>query len=84
MAGGFYGITQQLLLKLRAEMKTIKLAVIQIAFALLALIFYSFAAKFFAVEGVVYTVAILNAMMLLFAYIFISIYKINIKSHNPI
>jgi O-antigen/teichoic acid export membrane protein len=70
MAGGFYGVAQQLLLKLRAEMKTLKLAVIQLVFALMAVVFYSLAAKFFAVDGVVYAVTALNALLLIFAYVF--------------
>ena len=81
LAGGFYGITQQLLLKLRAEMKTLKLAAIQLTFALLALIFYSFMANLFAVVGVVYAVAILNTLLLLLTFILGGIFQINPKSN---
>jgi O-antigen/teichoic acid export membrane protein len=70
IAGGVYGVAQQLLLKFRAEMKTFKLAVIQLTFALAALIFYSLAAKYFSVEGVVYGVTILNIFLLLIAFLF--------------
>ncbi len=69
LAGGFYGATQQILLKFRAQMKTLKLAVIQLLFALLAIVFYSLAARFFAVVGVVYAVTILNALLLFLAFI---------------
>ena len=80
MAGGFYGVAQQLLLKLRAEMKTLKLAAIQLAFALISVIFYSLAANYFAVDGVVYTVAALNALLLILAFVFTGVRKKNYES----
>jgi O-antigen/teichoic acid export membrane protein len=70
MAGGFYGVAQQFLLKLRAEMKTLKLAVFQLVFALIAVIFYSLAAKLFALEGLVYAVTTLNTLLLISAFVF--------------
>ncbi len=71
MAGGFYGVAQQLLLKLRAEMKTLQLAAIQLVFALIAVVFYSLMAKYFAVDGVVYAVTALNALLLILAFVYI-------------
>lgn len=64
MAGGMYGVAQQLLLRLRAEMKVITLAAFQLGFAAFAAASYSFAAFHFALEGVVYAVGAVNAMLL--------------------
>jgi O-antigen/teichoic acid export membrane protein len=64
MAGGMYGVAQQLLLRLRAEMKVITLAAIQLGFAAFAAASYSLAASHFALEGVVYAVSAVNAMLL--------------------
>ena len=75
IAGGFYGISQQLLLKLRVEMRILKLAIIQLIFALIALVFYAVTAKVYAVDGMVYAVVILNTLLMIAAYIFTGIYE---------
>jgi O-antigen/teichoic acid export membrane protein len=67
LAGGMYGVAQQLLLRLRAEMKTARLAVFQLGFAAAATVIYTFAVKLFSIDGVVYTVAALNAVLLILA-----------------
>lgn len=69
IAGGFYGVAQQLLLRLRAEMKTYRLAFIQFTFAVVAIISYSIAAKYFDMRGVVYMVTAVNALLLITAFI---------------
>lgn len=81
MAGGFYGVAQQFLLKIRAEMKTLKLAAIQLVFALIAVVLYSLAAKLYAVEGLVYAVTTLNSLLLIFAFVFTSILQ---KHQKPL
>ena len=69
IAGGCFGVAQQLLLRFRAEMRTAKLAVIQLAFAVIAILFYSVAAKYFELSVVVYTVTAVNALLLITAFI---------------
>lgn len=80
VGGGFYGVAQQLLLKFRAEMKTLELATIQLVFAFLALASYSLAAKYLNVHGVVYAVTALNALLLITAFLIARVHRNSTQS----
>ena len=80
IAGGFYGVAQQLLLRFRAEMKTLELAGIQLVFAFLAVATYSLAAKNLGMNGVVYTVTALNTFLLVIAFLVAGVHRQNVQS----